>query len=201
MSLIPSEPPLWLTVALDSIEAGIVVETGERVVYANTAYAQLLGYRRAAELLHQPVASLIAASDVDRLLRFGRLRLTGQLAPSTYRFAARHREGTSVPLHASVTVASYGSMRYITTLVRPLDDVVMSDDGPLPGRHDTLSARERQILEMLLAGKRQKMIAHDLDVTESTVATHRTRLLQKLAVADMRELFQYALRHRLIDWA
>ena len=41
----------------------------------------------------------------------------------------------------------------------------------------------------------------ELGVTENTVATHRTRLLEKIGVADNRELYQYALRHRLVDWS
>ena len=55
-------------------------------------------------------------------------------------------------------------------------------------------------MEMILAGKRIKEIALSLDVDSKTISTHRARLLRKLNLMDNRALFQYALRHRIIDW-
>lgn len=193
---------LWIQGALDSANDGILIETAERVAYANKAYAELLGYRRSTDLVARPVAELICAADVDRLLRFGRMRSLGQRAPLLYDFAGQRRNGSSILLQASVSVSMFGRTAYITTIARPLPEHDSDSDGsPLPGPHDELSPREREILEMILAGKRPKIIAFDLDLTENTVATHRTRLLRKIGVADTRELFQYALRHHLIDWS
>ncbi|HET8798071.1 MAG TPA: LuxR C-terminal-related transcriptional regulator [Thermoanaerobaculia bacterium] len=191
---------LWLHEALDSAHYGILIETGGRVAYANKTYAEMLGYRRSTDLVHRPVCELIADADVDRLLRFGRMRSAGQRVPSTYEFAARLRDGSTVNLQASVSLSRFGPTSYITTIVRPVPAAI-DTGGPLAGPHDELSARERQIFEMLLAGKRPKAIAFDLRLTENTVATHRTRLLMKLGVTDTRELFRYALRHHLIDWS
>lgn len=191
---------LWIHGALDSANDGILIETAERVAYANAAYADLLGYRRSTDLVYRPVSELISAADVDRLLRFGRMRSIGQRAPSVYDFAALRKDRSAIPLEASVSVSMFGRTPYITTIVRPLPPAD-SNGGPLPGPHDRLSAREHQIFEMILAGKRPKVIAFDLDLTENTVATHRTRLLQKIGVTDTRELFKYALRHHLIDWS
>jgi GAF domain-containing protein len=69
----------------------------------------------------------------------------------------------------------------------------------VPDIQQLLSPREREILEGMLAGKRLKEIAFELDVSDKTVATHRFRLLRKLELRDNRELFLYAIRHRLID--
>ena len=64
-----------------------------------------------------------------------------------------------------------------------------------------LSPREREIMLRLVAGQRPKEIAHELELSIKTVATHRHRLLRKLGLADNRALYRYALRHGLLDWS
>lgn len=192
----------WLEGALNAATDGIMIERGEQVVYANTAYAQLLGYRGSMDLVRRRIGELVADCDAERLVQFGRLRIAGKRAPSSYDFAALHSDGSPVRLQASVSVSITAGQSFIMTIVRPfcagLDE---TDDGPIAGTHDDLSPRERQVMEMLLGGKRPKAIAFELGLTENTVATHRTRLLEKMGVSDNRELYQYALRHRLVDWS
>jgi two-component system, LuxR family, response regulator FixJ len=55
-------------------------------------------------------------------------------------------------------------------------------------RHDSLTPRERQILEAVSAGKANKVIAYDLDVTESTVKVHRHNAMVKMGVRSVAEL-------------
>ncbi|HEY0371609.1 MAG TPA: LuxR C-terminal-related transcriptional regulator [Thermoanaerobaculia bacterium] len=184
---------------LDTVHDGILIEAVERVVYVNAAYAELLAYRRTDELTARPVTDLIADCDVDRLLRFSRRRSAGKPVPSAYDFVALRRDATTIRLQASVSLAFCGGMPYITTIVRPSST---AEPGlAVPGPHDQLSPREGEVLAMILAGKRPKVIALELELAENTVATLRVRLFEKIGVADIRELFQYALRHRLIDWS
>lgn len=192
----------WLRSILDTAADGILVESGERVVYANAAYAKLLGYRRSTDLVYIPIADLVADGDSQRLLRFSRMRVEGRTAPISYDFVALRRDRTTIRLQASVSVAVFLSKLYILTIVRPFSATDGAIENQLiAGPHDGLSQREREVLDKILAGKRPKEIACDFGVSEKTVATHRTRLLAKLGVADNRELFQYALRHGLIHWS
>lgn len=64
--------------------------------------------------------------------------------------------------------------------------------------HEKLSARERQVFDMMLGGKRLKEIAADLDISVKTVTTHRSRLMKKLKVDDNLGLYRYGIRHGLI---
>ena len=192
--------------ALDAATDGVVIESREQVVYANASYAALLGYRRSVELVGRRIADLVADCDAERLAQFGRQRMSGKRVPSSYDFVALRRDGSSVRLQASVSLSMSGGLAYIMTIVRPfIAAITASVDGhidePMAGPHDDLSPRELQVMEMLVGGKRPKLIAMELGVTENTVATHRTRLLEKIGVADNRELYQYALRHRLVDWS
>lgn len=62
-----------------------------------------------------------------------------------------------------------------------------------------LSPREREVMMMLLTGKRLKQIAADLDISVKTVTTHRARLLRKLQLDDNLGLYRFGVRNGLID--
>jgi two-component system, NarL family, response regulator NreC len=49
-------------------------------------------------------------------------------------------------------------------------------------RYDTLSHREREILQLVAEGRSNKEVASLLDISAATVETHRARILQKLDV-------------------
>jgi DNA-binding NarL/FixJ family response regulator len=48
--------------------------------------------------------------------------------------------------------------------------------------YETLTGQQRKVLEMLVAGKSNKVIAYEMDVTESTVKAHVSAILRKLHV-------------------
>jgi len=53
---------------------------------------------------------------------------------------------------------------------------------------DTLTPREREVLEHVVAGKLNKQIAGDLGITEATVKMHRARVIAKMKVQSVTEL-------------
>ncbi|GAB2175683.1 response regulator transcription factor [Dongia sp. agr-C8] len=57
-------------------------------------------------------------------------------------------------------------------------------------RLKTLSERERQVMELLLQGKMNKVIAADLGIAVRTVEMHRGRVLEKMGVRSAVELAQ-----------
>jgi len=64
--------------------------------------------------------------------------------------------------------------------------------------HVILSPREREVMNMMLEGKRLKEIAAILDISVKTVTTHRARLMRKLGVTDNIGLYRYGVRNRLV---
>lgn len=52
----------------------------------------------------------------------------------------------------------------------------------------TLTDRELEILRLLLQGRSNKQLAHELDLNFKTISWHRTRALAKLGLSDMIEL-------------
>jgi len=64
--------------------------------------------------------------------------------------------------------------------------------------HARLSPREREVMSMMLDGKRLKEIAAVLDISVKTVTTHRARLMRKLGVSDNIGLYRYGVRNGLV---
>jgi DNA-binding NarL/FixJ family response regulator len=51
-----------------------------------------------------------------------------------------------------------------------------------------LSTREVEVLKLLSSGKKNKEIAHELDINEKTVSTYKARLFKKLNVTNLIDL-------------
>jgi len=60
-------------------------------------------------------------------------------------------------------------------------------------RISELSEREREIMDGLVAGKPNKVIAGDLDISPRTVEIHRSRVMSKVGVRSLPELVRLAL--------
>lgn len=65
--------------------------------------------------------------------------------------------------------------------------------------HERLSDRELEVLRGLAAGKTVKEIGVGLALSEKTVSTYRTRLLEKMQMRTNAELIQYAIREGLVE--
>ena len=63
---------------------------------------------------------------------------------------------------------------------------------------ETLSTRQREILQAIAEGKSTKDIAELLSISPKTVETHRGHLMQKLDIHDIAGLVRYAIRHGLV---
>jgi two-component system response regulator FixJ len=63
----------------------------------------------------------------------------------------------------------------------------------------TLSNRERQVLEGLVAGKPNKIIAFDYDISPRTVEIYRANVMTKMQAASLSELVRMALVAGMLD--
>jgi DNA-binding NarL/FixJ family response regulator len=74
--------------------------------------------------------------------------------------------------------------------------------GAMPGAegppHAALSDREYQIFLLVANGKSLSDIAAQLNLSVKTVSTHKTNILQKMAMGSTAELIRYALEKRLL---
>ena len=113
-------------------------------------------------------------------------------------YISKDSEETEI-IKAVKTAAAGG--RYINEIVGGLLANTMSrsfsnaDDLSL---YESLSDREYQIFLELASGKRAKDIAEKLQVSAKTVATHRSRLMQKMGFSTNAELILYANKSDLL---
>jgi DNA-binding NarL/FixJ family response regulator len=76
--------------------------------------------------------------------------------------------------------------------------------GPSPTEaEDTprlrLTARERQVVQLLAEGMSNKEVASTLDIAVKTVETHRGRIMTKLGLRSLSELVRYAVRNQIVE--
>lgn len=196
--------PSWLRAVVDDGDAGFLIENAEEIAYINRAYARLLGYDHPGQLRGRHLTTIVADEDAPRLLTFSKLRVREEPAPRNYQFTALRRDASLVRLQASVTATRVDGSLVIATMVLPCEQQERPPDSPLaaPGQgRRRLSPRETEVMELILAGKAQKEIGAALNISQKTVCTHRARLMEKLNLSTNRDLFQYAVTHKLLDWS
>jgi DNA-binding NarL/FixJ family response regulator len=62
-----------------------------------------------------------------------------------------------------------------------------------------LTAREREIVQLLAEGKTSKEVASVLNISTKTAETHRAHIMRKLEFHSVGEVVRYAVRNQLID--
>jgi DNA-binding NarL/FixJ family response regulator len=94
--------------------------------------------------------------------------------------------------------AAHAGQRYLSSRVA---DVVIEEaggedrDDPL-GR---LSAREREVLQLIAEGRTGAEIAGRLTLSQKTVETYRARLIEKLGIRDVPGLVRFAIQRGLVS--
>ncbi len=78
-----------------------------------------------------------------------------------------------------------------------LGAVANQREGADPGTR--LTAREREIVQLLAEGKSNLDIAQSLHISVKTVETHRSNAMEKLGLHSLGEVVRWALRNHLID--
>ena len=77
----------------------------------------------------------------------------------------------------------------------------MAERAALNERLATLSNRERQVLEGLVAGKPNKIIAFDYDISPRTVEIYRANVMTKMQAASLSELVRMAMIAGILEGA
>jgi DNA-binding NarL/FixJ family response regulator len=67
------------------------------------------------------------------------------------------------------------------------------------GGRGALTARQRQILQLIADGKGNKEMANVLGISVRTVETHRTNVMRRLRVRSTVQLVRYAVRNHIVD--
>ena len=72
------------------------------------------------------------------------------------------------------------------------------DVGREQAPHETLSDREYQVMCMIASGKAVMEIAQELSLSDKTISTYRSRILEKMKMKNNAELTYYAIKNQLV---
>lgn len=109
------------------------------------------------------------------------------------------KDAAFTELLAAIRVVMSGR-RYLSP---PLADLVMEDyvrraNGETTGTDlDKLSAREREILQLVAEGRSSAQVAAMIHISVRTVDTHRYNVMQKLGIHSIAGLTKFAIAHGL----
>jgi len=96
-----------------------------------------------------------------------------------------------IALRAVAHHETYLSPAVSTKMIDRFVRAPATDTGNFPA----LTARQTQILKMIVMRKGTKEIAFELDLSEKTVAAHRSQLMERLGVRDVVSLVLLAVKH------
>jgi DNA-binding NarL/FixJ family response regulator len=96
-------------------------------------------------------------------------------------------------------------MELVTAIRRVIEGEIVLD--PQVSRGTTLkgegksglTVRELEVLKLIVAGKSNKEIAADLDLSANTVAVHRANIMDALGIHKTADLVVYAIRSGLVN--
>jgi FixJ family two-component response regulator len=69
-----------------------------------------------------------------------------------------------------------------------------AEERKLRERFDLLAPRERQVMQLVVSGRLNKQIAHELGVSERTIKLHRGQVMRKMAAESLADLVKQAER-------
>lgn len=108
------------------------------------------------------------------------------------------KESADVDLVEAIAAVADGKSFFSPAVSHMLaDDVWPRADG-VRNRYESLSAREREIFQLVAEGRTNKEIASLLSISTSTVETHRARIMDKLDMHSAVEIVLYAVRRGVI---
>lgn len=65
--------------------------------------------------------------------------------------------------------------------------------------YNTLTPREKEVLLSVIEGKRNKVIAYDMNISQSTVEAHRSKVMDKMSAGSLSDLMRMAISLKLIQ--
>jgi DNA-binding NarL/FixJ family response regulator len=107
------------------------------------------------------------------------------------------KDSADVDLIHAVAAVAEGKSFFSPAIARVMLDGYVRGDK-LTDRYESLSEREREIFQLIAEAKTNKEIASLLNVSPSTVETHRAHIMEKLDLHSAAEIVLYAVRRGVI---
>jgi DNA-binding NarL/FixJ family response regulator len=80
-----------------------------------------------------------------------------------------------------------------------LDDFVRRGDAALEDSVVVVTAREREVIQLVAEGRSSKEVASTLGISVKTVEAHRASIMRKLRLHAVSDLVRYAIRNKIVQ--
>ena len=178
-------------ILLADAETGIILEVNEK--------AEKLVGRGKNEIVGMHFTQLHPREEADSYRRLFQHHVKEGRAVAE-RLQVLHSSGDRIPVSVSSSVITLKGEKCISANFRQLQkyesanmDKSIADCPSL-----LLSRRECEILKLIASGKSTKQMAQQMNISETTVGTHRMRIMQKLNMHKTADLVRYAIQSGLL---
>ena len=109
------------------------------------------------------------------------------------------KDAATLELELAIRSVAQGKTYLSPSISRTVIDSYLKRVGSLSSPIEQLTARQREILQLIAEGKNTKEIAGTLDISVKTVEAHRLQLMARLNIHDVPGLVRYAIRSGLVS--
>jgi DNA-binding NarL/FixJ family response regulator len=124
-----------------------------------------------------------------------------QLAAQAFRLGATGyvlKNSPGEELIAAIQEVDQGHAYLSPLIAKGFINVLLETGSEPTGPAGNLTARQREVLQLIAEGKTMKEIAAVLHISPRTVESHKYEMMQMLGVTSSAELVQYAIRLKLV---
>jgi DNA-binding NarL/FixJ family response regulator len=109
------------------------------------------------------------------------------------------KDAAATELEVALRAVSRGDSYLSPAISRTVVDGFLQRSDAAPDPLAALTARQREILQLIAEGRSTREIAEDLGVSVKTVETHRSQLMDRLNIHDIPGLVRFAIRAGLVS--
>jgi DNA-binding NarL/FixJ family response regulator len=171
----------------------LVISTLPDLVLMDIAMADLGGLEALPRILkivpRTRVVILSAHSNEEYVIRALRSGASGYML----------KDAATTELELVIRAVTLGHTYLSPSISRTVIDSYLQRVGGEMGPLEDLTARQREILQLIAEGKNTKEIAATLGISVKTVEAHRLQLMARLNIHDVPGLVRYAIRSGLVS--
>ena len=186
---------------IDNPAIGVFIYQNRKFIFYNTKLASIFGYTYeefASITLNDLINENITTkkrilNEIDRCL-------ITKKKPISLRFLSINKENEKVNVDLYGTAISYKGVTSLVGNMIDFMDEFYSHYSRIYNEKSTLklSPRELEVLEFICLGKTSKEISVELKLSQRTVESYRSNLLEKTECKNIAEIIMFAIRHRFI---
>jgi DNA-binding NarL/FixJ family response regulator len=109
------------------------------------------------------------------------------------------KDAATMELELAISAVAQGRTYLSPSISRTVIDSYLERVGSASSPIEQLTARQREILQLIAEGKNTKEIAGLLEISVKTVEAHRLQLMARLDIHDVPGLVRYAIRSGLVS--